>query len=81
VRLAALDYESGEPARAEAALSRVLEADPTAEAWLLKAEFLDRANRPDEALRAARTGLDLAPRHPAARQIVGRLLQDRSRRP
>jgi tetratricopeptide (TPR) repeat protein len=70
IRLAEIEYESA-PQNAHLALDKVLKKTPTAEAWALKAKFLSRDGKSDEAYKAARAALDLDPRVALAHFIVG----------
>ena len=59
LRLAAIDYEEGHADRAEQAVSKLLETNATAQAWTLRAQFLFREQKLNEALAAAREALEL----------------------
>lgn len=58
-RLAAIDYEQGQVAPAERAVSDLLKTGGSAEIWTLQAQFLYRDGKPEEALAAAREALAL----------------------
>jgi tetratricopeptide (TPR) repeat protein len=76
VRLAEIEYETS-PESAHRALDRVLKKTPTGEGWALKARFLNRERRQDEALEAARTAIDLDRRVALAHYIAGTIELER----
>jgi tetratricopeptide (TPR) repeat protein len=70
LRLAAMDYEEGAVDRAHRALTDLLAAAPTAEAWTLEAEFRFREGKLADALEAARQALALDPELAAAQHLT-----------
>jgi len=70
VRLAEIEYESS-PQDAHATLDKLLKKSPTAEGWALKAKFLSRDGKSEEAYKAARAALDLDQRVALAHFIIG----------
>jgi tetratricopeptide (TPR) repeat protein len=76
VRLAEIEYETS-PESAHRALDRVLKKTPTGEGWALKARFLNRERKQDEALEAARTAIDLDRRVALAHYIAGTIELER----
>jgi tetratricopeptide (TPR) repeat protein len=76
VRLAEIEYETS-PENAHRALDRVLKKTPTGEGWALKARFLSREHKQDEALEAARTAIDLDRRIALAHYIAGTIELER----
>jgi tetratricopeptide (TPR) repeat protein len=76
VRLAEIEYETSRES-AHRALDRVLKKTPTAEGWALKARFLSRERKQDEALEAARAAIDLDRRVALAHYIAGTIELER----
>jgi tetratricopeptide (TPR) repeat protein len=79
VRLAALDYEAGSKDAARERIDKILKKNPTAEAWTMKARFLAKERKQDEALQAAHAAIDLDRRMAAAHYIVGTIELERGR--
>ncbi len=77
VRLAAMDYETGEVDTAHHTLDAVLKQRPTAEAWTLQAQFLAREHRLDEALDAAHAAIGIQPGMPEAYSIIAAVERQR----
>jgi tetratricopeptide (TPR) repeat protein len=76
VRLAEIEYETS-PESAHRALDRLLKKTPTGEGWALKARFLNREGKQDEALVAARAAIDLDRRVALAHYIAGTIELER----
>jgi tetratricopeptide (TPR) repeat protein len=76
VRLAEIEYEAS-PEDAHRALDRVLKKTPTAEGWALKARFLSRERKSDEAFQAARTAIDLDRRVALGHYVAGTIELER----
>jgi predicted Zn-dependent protease len=70
VRLAALDYEGGAIDKAHRELDRLLETEPSPEAWTLRAELQLREHKLTEALDSARRALTLDPEFAAALAVT-----------
>lgn len=77
LRLANLDAEEGESARAEAELARVTELAPaSSQAWADRAAFYERAGRLDQARAYYDRALELNPSHYVAAMHLGTLAMD-----
>ena len=70
LRLAAIDYEQGRVDAAHRAVAALLDSDPTAEAWTLKADFYFRERDLGEALMASREALTLDPALTEAQELI-----------
>jgi tetratricopeptide (TPR) repeat protein len=77
VRRAAIELETGSPAGARRLIDSVLKKRPTADALTVNAQLLVREDKPEEALTAARTAIDLDPSIAAAHYVVGTIELDR----
>ncbi len=77
VRLAAIQYETGEQADAHARLDRILKKRRNAQGMALNAQFLRDEQHLDEAVQSARAALAIEPRLTAAHFIVGSVALDR----
>jgi tetratricopeptide (TPR) repeat protein len=77
VRLAALDYEAGSTDAAHQRIDRILKRNATAEAWTMKARFLAKERKLDEALKSAHAAIDLDQRVAPAHYIVGTIELER----
>jgi tetratricopeptide (TPR) repeat protein len=70
VRLAALQYETGQYETAHRTLEPILKQKPSAQAWTLHAQFLAREGRFDAALKSARKAVALQPDLSAAHLVI-----------
>jgi tetratricopeptide (TPR) repeat protein len=70
VRLAALQYETGQFETAHRTLEPILKQKPSAQAWTLHAQFLAREGRFDAALKSARKAVALQPDLSAAHLVI-----------
>jgi tetratricopeptide (TPR) repeat protein len=70
-RLAAIELETGSPEKARALLDGVMKKRPTAEAWAVDAQLLQRERKPDDALESARAAINLDPTIAAAHYVIG----------
>src|SRR5262245_18922008 len=77
VRLAELDYDAGSKDAAHQRLDKILSKTPTGEAYAMKARFLARERKLDEALNTAHAAVDFDNRIAAAYYIIGSIELER----
>jgi tetratricopeptide (TPR) repeat protein len=77
IRLAAIALETGSAADARRILDAALKKQATAEGLTLNAQLLQREGKPEAALAAAHSALDLNPNAAAAQYVIGAIELDR----
>lgn len=77
VRRAAIELETGSTANARRLIDTALKKRPGGEAWAVNAQVLEREGKPDEALTAAHTAIDLDPTLATAHYVIGTIELER----